>query len=112
MKRFYYNTSNHWIKQVLSVGIFLLFFLLFLSGISKVSSETNEKQTENLRLAITRGIAHYYSIEGHYPESLEYLQKHYGISYNPDEYFIDYQVLGKNIYPELTIIKRKKEKTP
>jgi len=61
---------------------------------------------ETLQRAITRGITHCYATQGHYPESLEELHKTYGITYDEDLYFVDYQVLGKNIYPDVTIIEK------
>ena len=106
MKRFYYNSSGNWIKQLLSVSAFLVLFFLFFLGISGISEETSQKQTETLRLAVSRGIAHCYATEGHYPESLEYLIEYYGITYDTNKYFIDYQIFGENIYPDVTIIEK------
>lgn len=106
MKRFYHNQSNNWLKLLLSVSLFLMIFFGFSIGISNVSKETSAKQTESLQLAISRSIAHCYASKGYYPENLEYLQEHYGIHYDTDKYFIDYQVLGENIFPDVTIIEK------
>lgn len=109
MKRFVNEKKRTNLKPVISMALFLAFFLLFLLLLSGVSDKNSEKQTEMLRLSISRGIAHCYSMEGHYPEDLEYLKEHYGITYNEDEYFVGYQVLGENIFPDVTIIKRNQE---
>ena len=106
MKRFYHESSNNWLKQAASVGLFAVLFLMFFLGISQVSEETSEKQTETLRLAISRGIAHCYATEGQYPERLDYLLDNYGIDYDSEKYFVDYQVLGQNIFPDVTIIEK------
>ena len=50
---------------------------------------------------------HCYAIEGSYPESLQYLKDNYGLTYDEEKYFIDYQVLGSNILPDVTIIDRR-----
>jgi hypothetical protein len=46
-------------------------------------------------------------VEGKYPESLDYLKEHYGLTYNEDLFFVDYRVSGSNILPDVTIIERK-----
>lgn len=104
MGRFYHNHSRKHMKYATSMIIFAVFFGMFFLGISNISTKTDEKQTESLELAISRGIAHCYATEGYYPEDLSYLIDHYGISYDSNKYFIDYTVLGENIFPEVTII--------
>ena len=47
-----------------------------------------------------------YSIEGAYPESLEYMEEHYGLTYDKDVFFVDYQPIAGNLYPDYTVIKR------
>lgn len=106
MRRFYHGHSRSWIKHIIAIGVFALVFCAFTFGISGVSDKTSQEQTEALELAISRGIAHCYATEGRYPESLEYLQESYGISYDTDKYFVDYQVLGQNIFPDVTIIEK------
>ena len=106
MKRFSHESSRTWAGQLASVALFLGIFCAFLFGLSGISRETSEKQTESLQMAISRGIARCYAAEGHYPESLEYLKEHYGISFDEEDYFVDYQVLGENIFPDVTIIEK------
>jgi len=106
MKRFCSESSNSWRRPLGSAALFLILFLFFLLGISHVSRETQSKQAESLRQSISRSIAHCYATEGFYPESLEYLKEHYGIRYDTDTFFVDYQVLGENIFPDVTILEK------
>ncbi len=106
MQRFYHRQVHTGKRQIAAVLLFLTLLFAFSGGISSVSDKNHEAQTETLQKAISRGITHCYATEGHYPESLEYLQKKYGITYDKEQYFIDYQVLGKNIYPDVTIIEK------
>ena len=101
MKRFSHESSRSWAKQLASVTLFLGIFCAFLFGLSGISKETSEKQTESLQMAISRGIARCYATEGHYPESLEYLKEHYSISFDEEDYFVDYQVLARTSSPTL-----------
>ena len=39
-----------------------------------------------------------------YPESLSYLEEHYGITYDKENYVVDYEIIGSNILPDVTVI--------
>ena len=73
---------------------------------SSVSSRTDEEEMRTLQTAVMRGITHCYAIEGTYPDSLEYLIENYGLIYDEGHYYIDYQPLGSNLMPDVTIIQR------
>ena len=85
---------------------FILLFILFLRGVSSVSDTTYEKQEESLHTAIERSVVQCYAVEGTYPPSLTYLEDHYGLTYDHDLFFIDYQAYGSNIFPDITILRK------
>lgn len=89
---------------IVSIAIFVILFGCFWFGISSFSDKASSQEAQTLQTAVNRGIAHCYAIEGAYPESLEYLKDNYGLIYDEDRFFIDYQVLGSNIMPDVTII--------
>lgn len=107
MHRFEYKNHHHSYRLPLMVILFLLIIWLFLSGISSLSESTKRRQKEALEQALTHSIAYCYSVEGTYPESLEYLKEHYGLTYNEDLFFVDYRMTGANLMPDVTIIERK-----
>lgn len=86
----------------LLMGILIL--LLFLRGIQSVSDTTIAKQQESLETALSRSIAQCYAVEGMYPPSLNYLQEHYGLSYDKNKFLIDYQSIGANLMPEVVVL--------
>ncbi len=83
---------------------FLLLFILFYQGVNSVSDTTLEKQKESLETALTRSITQCYAVEGAYPPDLTYIEEHYGLIYDKDLFFVDYQPVGSNIMPDFTII--------
>ena len=91
----------------ISIGCFIFIVILFIAGTSIVSDKTDNQEIQTLEQAVNRGIVHCYSIEGSYPESLDYLKDNYGLTYDDEKFFIDYQVLGSNIIPDVTIIDRR-----
>ena len=105
--RFVTEKSNSYIKNLLiSLGIFVAVFLVFWLAVSSVSTRTKEEEMRTLETAVMRGITHCYAIEGTYPDSLEYLIENYGLIYDEGHYYIDYQPLGSNLMPDVTIIQR------
>ncbi len=95
---------------LISAAVFAAVILLFGTAVSSVSAKTEAEEMQTLEAAVTRGITYCYAIEGMYPPSLSYLQEHYGITYNEQKYFVDYQPLGTNIMPDVTIIKKRANK--
>lgn len=87
-----------------SILLLFLLVLLFLLGIRSISDTTQEDQAESLKSAILKSSVHCYAVEGAYPESLSYLEEHYGITYDQEKYVVDYEIIGSNILPDVTVI--------
>lgn len=106
--RFERNTriSPARLPVLLSVAAFACLFFLFLNGIRSVSATTLEKEQQSLENALQRSITQCYAVEGTYPPSLSYLEEHYGLTYNKDRFFVDYQPIGSNIMPDVTVLSR------
>lgn len=93
-------------SALLPLGSFVLLFGLFLGGLSSVSKTTREQQLQSLHDAISRSAVHCYATEGAYPDTLDYLKEHYGITYDESKYLVDYQVFASNLMPEITVLAR------
>lgn len=98
-------------KRILqSVNFSILFFVaiigVFLFGIATVSSGTAEDERRILEEAIHKDIVHCYAVEGMYPPTLSYMEEHYGLIYDHEKYLVDYETIGSNIMPNVTIIER------
>ncbi len=105
MKYFDHRRETHPLRNLaLSLLLFLLFFSICTFAFDQISSKTAEEEMTALQQAIQKSVMHCYAVEGYYPESLDSLKETYGISYDSDKYFIDYQIWGENILPEITII--------
>lgn len=93
-------------RLLLSVALFVLVLSLFCYSADTLSERTAQEQKETLETALQRAAVYCYSIEGAYPEDLEYLERNYGITYDKNQFFVDYQVLGTNLMPDITVIER------
>ncbi len=87
-----------------SVFFFLVVIIVFLFGISFISSTSSRDSKQVLTDALNRDIIHCYAIEGYYPPSLAYIEDHYGLTYDKSKYLVDYVPVGDNIMPSLTIV--------
>lgn len=98
----YKKSHTHLLSAVLFLGI----LLLCLSGVEAISKNTQRQQRENLERAIHRAITYNYATEGVYPESLDAIIADYGLTYDDDTFFVDYKIVGSNIYPDVTILEK------
>ena len=67
---------------------FILLFILFYRGVSSVSHTADAKQMESLENAINRSITQCYAV------------------YDETMFYVDYQPIGSNIMPDVTILRR------
>lgn len=92
--------------MILSVICMTALLFFFIMAMNRIGSANDTEQAEILEQALTRSITACYALEGAYPPNIAYLTEHYGLTYETDEYFIDYQYIGSNLRPDVTIIKK------
>lgn len=97
-------------KTIITSYLPLLIMLIVLSAFvffaNSVSNTNTAREKEILQNAIERSITQCYALEGTYPGNLNYLEENYGLFYNKDRFFVDYQYIGGNLRPDITIIER------
>lgn len=99
-------------KTLISVAIFCFILVLFLGGLSSVSKTTSGQEQKSLEQAIIKSSVQCYALEGFYPESLAYLEEHYGLSYDKDKYLVSYEVIASNLMPSIDVIALKQKEVP
>lgn len=62
-----------------------------------------------VREAVLRSAVECYTLEGAYPESLDYLERHYGLTVNKKEYIVTYEVFANNQLPNVKVLVRGEE---
>ena len=70
----------------------------------KISADTLEQSTQSVKDAVIRSAVQCYAVEGVYPSSLSYLEEHYGLTVNHDDYIISYEAFSENLLPEVTVL--------
>lgn len=100
------NKIYRYITSVLAILIFCAVIVWFAAAVDSAGSATRTGQLDAVRQSVESGITLCYSIEGAYPESLEYLTENYGLNYDSDRYIIHYDCFAANIRPSVTIVER------
>lgn len=106
MTRFQAQKERRQFSGILSLLLIVIVLLFFVWGLDNIQSSNEAEQTRILENTVTRSITACYALEGAYPPDITYLTEHYGLVYDADKYFIDYQYIGANLRPDVTIIKR------
>ena len=76
------------IAFLLPIVICLIMAAVLWGSSSRIFSETQKRQEESTKNAVLKGAVQCYAVEGRYPESLSYLEQHYGVSYDKDKFIV------------------------
>ena len=90
--------------RLISALIFVAVLLLFVTGLDNIDRITARQEAEGLESSIRQSAVHCYAIEGFYPDSLDYLEQHYGLRYDRDKYIVSYEIIGSNLMPDVSVI--------
>lgn len=92
------------IWSVFSGFLVAIALCLFFVSTDNMEENTQTQQIQHLEQVVKQDILQCYAIEGTYPPDLNYLETHYGLTYDKKKFYIDYISIGSNIFPDVTII--------
>ena len=75
-------------------------------GLGRVGADLGSQGAEALRKAVLRSAVQCYTVEGYYPEDLNYLTDHYGLQINHDRYIVAYEAFASNLPPQVTVLQK------
>lgn len=87
-------------RALVSFAVVVLVFLFILSRTGGMAQTRGE---QIVRQAVTRAAVTCYTLEGSYPEDLQYLIDNYGLVVNTDKYMIIYEPSGSNLMPVIRV---------
>ena len=91
-------------NHLLSIVFFAVIFGLFLGGVSNAQMSSEAEGKRVLEESIQKAVVSCYALEGAYPQSIEHLEKNYGLTYDKEKYAITYIVFASNFYPDVTVV--------
>ncbi len=100
------RTKKRW-PRILLAAVALAAVLLAVSWVAKTSRQgLTEEGEEAIRLAVQRSALQCYVVEGMYPPDLAYLEEHYGLRVNTEDYYVIYDAFASNLPPDVRVTKR------
>ncbi len=93
-------------KLLLPILLFAMIAIVVVVGVQNVSSSSGSEQLVVMEQAVRRSVVQSYAIEGRYPNSLEYLERNYGLILDRDRFVYHYRVNGTNLLPEIAVLKK------
>ncbi|MCI8594954.1 MAG: hypothetical protein HFF09_06860 [Oscillospiraceae bacterium] len=81
--------------------------VVFFTAMDNLNNGWSSEGRAQLETSVSRSCAACYAAEGRYPESLEYLEQHYGLQIDGERYVVHYHAFASNLMPEITVLERK-----
>lgn len=69
--------------------------------------KSTQEQCNMIEESVNKALLQCYALEGSYPSHLEYLEQHYGIMLDRDNFVYQYSVLAANLRPHFEVTPRK-----
>lgn len=89
-----------------AVFVFVILLVCLVLGFNNLNTAQDDEDFKRVEENLTYSIIACYSIEGSYPEDLDYLKNNYGLYFNEDLYQIHFRYLGDNLMPEYKVFKK------
>lgn len=99
------KTKSHK-KPIFQYGSYIIILILFVMSLYILSNSNKERQKTYLDQSLRKNIAYCYATTGVYPDNLNTIEQKYGLTYDKDKFYIDYKIIGKNMYPKITILEK------
>ncbi len=94
------------IVPLLGALLFCAVLAWFMIAVDSAGGATRTGQLEAVRRSVENGITLCYSIEGAYPEDIDYLTENYGLNYDSSRYIIHYDCFAANIRPSVAVVEK------
>lgn len=93
-----------WAKLAAGAVLMVLLLVVLVYGTKDLSARTDRENLSILQQSIRRAAVECYALEGWYPDSIDYLIEHYGVSVDTDRYMVDYRFVASNLMPDITVL--------
>jgi len=74
------------------------------SGLRQTEAASSAEGLRILEDSIRRAVVICYAVEGRYPDSIEYIEKHYSIHIDRSKYVVHYTIFASNFMPDITVL--------
>jgi hypothetical protein len=104
-KNIYRKGALDFLRSALLPVIFTaVVMLIIVLGLQQTAMSSKAEGLKILEDSVRRAVAKCYAVEGSYPESVAYLEEHYGIHIDRTKYVVHYTIIGSNLMPDIMVI--------
>ena len=93
-------------RRIVLAVVFVLLCALFAGVLDRMREAQREQGAAALRSSILAAATRCCAVEGSYPQSLEYLEDHYGLRVNSRDYVVHYEAFASNVVPNVVVVPR------
>ena len=93
-------------KRLLPLAVLLVLLLALAALVPGLQRNIRENSREAIRNTVLRCAVECYAVEGAYPDSLQYLEDHYGLTVNHRDFIVTYEVFASNQLPAVQVLVR------
>ena len=102
----YQDRKNKRIGIIAAVCLCVIALAAAVFVFSGSRGDLDEETVAAIRDAVRQSALQCYVVEGVYPPDLAYLQDHYGLQVNTDQYYVVYEAFASNVPPTITVIQK------
>ena len=93
-------------REIAALCLFAVMLLLGGLSVNTAEHAARTQETDLIRDAVRSAALTCYAVEGAYPQSLEELERGYGLAYNKDAYIVSYDAFASNIMPNIQVLRK------
>ena len=97
---------KRWPGPVLALAVILTVVCVCRYAFPVSGRDMDEESTRAVKAAVERCALQCYVVEGVYPPELSYMEEHYGLQVNHDDYYVTYEVFASNLPPEVAVVSK------
>ena len=103
-KSIYKKSAGDVLRGAVTPVIFTLVVIgMIVYGLYQAEQSSRAEGLRVLDESIRRAVVKNYTVEGKYPESVDYIKTKYGIHID-SRYVVHYSIFAENIFPEIAVI--------
>ena len=73
-------------------------------GLNQTEKSSRAEGLRILEDSVRRAVVVCYAVEGRYPDSIEYIERNYGIHIDRLRYAVHYNIFASNLLPDITVV--------
>lgn len=98
------HRSRQWLPWLIAVVCLVVVCALVFLVTAAMEPVLKEQGERSLQTAVLNAANQCFAVEGAYPANLKYLEDHYGLVVNKDDYSVSYEVFADNVIPKVVVV--------